>query len=59
MLYDKDTNGSEYVAWDVGGGGFKRAWIAHRTGGKDWAKTGRYLHVGRTESLAHIPQVNR
>lgn len=58
MNIKKDNNGSPYIAWKQGKVGSKRAWIQHRTGDKDWAGTGRYLNVARTEELDGGPQGN-
>ncbi len=57
MLRGTDTNGSLYIAWEQPGG-FKRAWVQHRTGEKDWAQTGRYLNVARTEKIDGGPSGN-
>lgn len=43
-----DGNGSKYIQWEQPSGGWKRAWIQHRSGERDWAGTGRYLIVART-----------
>jgi hypothetical protein len=46
----KDQKGQPYIQWEQAPGGFKRAWIQHKEDGKgDWAKTGRYLNVVRTD----------
>ena len=57
MIRGIDGNGSVYIAWEQPGG-FKRAWIQHRTGDRDWAQTGRYLNVARTETLEGGPSGN-
>jgi hypothetical protein len=54
--YDRN-NHSPYIAWKQSSG-FKRAWIQKRTGEKDWAGTGRYLNVARTETLRGGPAGN-
>lgn len=54
MIRSIDNNGSAYIAWEQSGG-FKRAWVQHRQGEKDWAKTGRYLNIARTETLEGGP----
>ncbi len=48
----KDTKGQPYIEWEQGRGGFKRAWVSHRTPDKDWASApgGRYLNVVRVEA---------
>jgi transcriptional regulator with XRE-family HTH domain len=60
MLRGIDGNGHHYIAWkmSMGRGAHKRAWVQHRTGLKDWAGTGRYLNVVRTESLKGGPKGN-
>ena len=49
MEIRKDTNGHLYIEWSQTGLSvhYKRAWVQHRTGDKDWAGTGRYLNVVR------------
>jgi hypothetical protein len=54
MVRGKDGNGSLYISWEQPGG-FKRAWVQHRTGDRDWAKTGRYVNVVRTDTLEGGP----
>lgn len=46
----KDGNDSKYIAFEIGGGGNRRAWVKRREGDTDWANApgGRYLHVART-----------
>ena len=44
----RDGSGQSYIQWEQAPGGWKRAWIQHKEGDKDWAKTGRYLNVCRT-----------
>jgi hypothetical protein len=44
MNIKKDGKGQPYLEWEIGPGGFKRAWIQHRETDKDWANTGRYLN---------------
>jgi hypothetical protein len=46
----RDSKGQAYIQWEQvqGSGGWKRAWIHHRDGTKDWAESGRYLNVVRT-----------
>lgn len=60
MLRGRDGNGHHFISWQVSAaGGHKRAWVQHRTGvDKDWAGTGRYLNVARTESLEGGPAGN-
>ncbi|MEQ8412071.1 MAG: hypothetical protein RIC51_03715 [Erythrobacter sp.] len=53
-----DGKGSKYIEWKIGEGGFKRAWIQHRTPDKDWAGTGRYLNVVRIEGFHKGPAGN-
>jgi len=47
----KDNKGQSYIQWEQveGSGGWKRAWIQHRDAAADWAESGRYLNVVRTE----------
>lgn len=51
MEIQTDTNGHVYVEWSQTStrhpAHYKRAWVQHRTGDKDWAGTGRYLNVVR------------
>jgi hypothetical protein len=58
MIRGTDGNGAHYINWETGDGGFKRAWIQHRTGDRDWAGTGRYLNVVRTDTLEGGPSGN-
>ena len=47
----RDQQGQPYIQWaqlEVEGG-YKRAWIQRKDGEKDWAGTGRYLNVVRTD----------
>ena len=46
----KDGNGQPFIQWEQVGGGYKRAWIQRKEGLEtDWAGTGRYLNVVRTD----------
>jgi hypothetical protein len=45
----RDNQNQPYIEWEIGPGGFKRAWIQHRDGEKDRARTGRYLNVVRVD----------
>ena len=48
----RDGKEQLYIQWEQGQGtgGWKRAWIQHKTDSEnDWAETGRYLNVVRTE----------
>ncbi len=61
MKIEKDGKGQLYIEWDIapGWGGYKRAWIQHRTDpDKDWANTGRYLNVVRVEGPGQGPAGN-
>lgn len=58
MIRGRDGNSSPYIAWEQPEGGFKRAWIQRRDGDRDWAGTGRYLNVARTETLEGGPSGN-
>lgn len=54
-----DTKNQVYIEWETAPGGYKRAWIQHRTGAdKDWAGTGRYLNVVRVEAPGQGPAGN-
>lgn len=47
-----DTLGQRYIEWAQAEGSptfYKRAWIQHKAGEKDWAETGRYLNVVRID----------
>lgn len=56
----RDGNGQLYVNWQQGTGSqaYKRAWVQHREGDKDWAGTRRYLNVVRAEGLDSGPGGN-
>ena len=64
MQIERDGNGSPFITWPQprrqasDAPGFKRAWIQQKTGEKDWAGTGRYLNVVRTETLTGGPSGN-
>jgi hypothetical protein len=59
MKFGKDGKGQAKVEWEVGNVAYKLAWIQDRTGSdKDWAKTGRYLNVVRTEGYGCGPAGN-
>lgn len=59
MKFSSDGKKQKMVEWEVGRGGYKRAWIQDRTGtDKDWAGTGRYLNVVRTEGYGRGPGGN-
>ncbi len=51
LAIHRDGSNQPYIQWEqvAKPGGYKRAWISHRTGDKDWAGTGRYLNVVRAE----------
>ena len=54
-----DTKGQPFIEWEQAPGGFKRAWIQHKSEAeKDWAGTGRYLNVVRIERLGGGPAGN-
>lgn len=58
MQISRDNNGSPFIAWESDGGS-KRAWVQRRTDPqKDWARTGRYLNIARTEALGQGPAGN-
>jgi hypothetical protein len=56
MHFGNDGKGQRYVEWEIHPSIYKRAWIQHRTGQKDWAGTGRYLNVVRVESVNSGPK---
>lgn len=58
MNIKKDGKGQSYIEWEIGPGGFKRAWIQYREADKDWASTGRYLNVVRVEEYDKGPAGN-
>lgn len=47
IQYDKQNQ--PYIQWEQAPGGYKRAWIQRKQGERDWAGSGRYLNVVRTE----------
>ena len=53
MKVNKDSNGHLYVEWCQAGDAYKRAWVQHKTGEKDWANTKRYLNVVRCNTPGH------
>ena len=54
-----DTKGQPFIEWKQAPGGYKRAWIQHKTNPeKDWAGTNRYLNVVRIEELGKGPAGN-
>ena len=55
MQIQLDGKAQLFIAWEQAPGGYKRAWIQHKKGDADWAKTGRYLNVVRTETLGGGP----
>jgi len=56
MNIQRDTMGQPFIAWEQAPGGYKRAWIQHRTDPeRDWAETNRYLNVVRTDELGSGP----
>jgi hypothetical protein len=58
MQFGVDGKGQMKVEWQVAGA-WKLAWIQDRSGtDKDWAGTGRYLNVVRTESPGAGPGGN-
>ena len=59
MHFSADGKGQPTVTWEIGNSGWKLAWIQDRTGtDKDWAGTGRYLNVVRTEGPGRGPGGN-
>ena len=52
MRFGRDAKNQDYVEWEIGSGGWKRAWVQDRSSlgpEKDWANTGRHLNVVRIE----------
>jgi hypothetical protein len=58
MEIRRDGNGQPFIAWNQAKEGYKRAWIQHRTGEKDWASTGKYLNVVWVKDLDAGPSGN-
>jgi hypothetical protein len=58
LTWGHDLNGSRYVEWDRGAGGWARAWIKHRPADKDWAGAERYLNAARIEQPGGGPRGN-
>jgi len=61
MRIDRDHKGQPMIEWVTASAGWKRAWIQHRSNmepEKDWASTGRYLNVARTEGPFSGPRGN-
>jgi hypothetical protein len=53
--------GQPYLEWEQAPGGYKRAWVQHRTDPeRDWAEArgGRYLNVVRITALGAGPAGN-
>lgn len=53
MRFGIDTNGSHYIEWEQARSCYKRAWVQHKSGPTDWARTGRYLNVVRCNEPGH------
>jgi hypothetical protein len=58
LTWGHDLNGSRYVEWDRGAGGWARAWISERAKDKDWAGAKRYLNAVRIEEPGGGPRGN-
>lgn len=59
MNIQHDQKNQPFIEWQQAPGGFKRAWVQHKTDpDKDWASTGRYLNVVRIEALGEGPAGN-
>ena len=60
MQVKRDGKDQPYIEWQIGPGGFKRAWVQRREPDKDWAKTPgrRYLNVVRVDELDKGPAGN-
>ena len=58
MQFGIDGKNQTYIEWEIGAGGWKRAWVQDRSQDgpdKDWAGTGRYLNVVRIENPGGRP----
>lgn len=61
MNVQQDNKGQLYIEWEQAPGGYKRAWIQHKTDPeKDWAgaRGGRYLNVVRVQKPGEGPAGN-
>jgi len=59
MKLGTEGKGQTMIEWEIAPGAWKRAWIQNRHGtDKDWAGTGRYLNVVRTEGMGAGPGGN-
>lgn len=61
MRFGMDGKQQTYIEWEIGAGGWKRAWVQDRSQlgpEKDWAGTGRYLNVVRIEAAGGGPAGN-
>ena len=58
MVIRRDSANQPYIQWAQVSGGYKRAWLQHREGDKDWAGTGRYINVARCERSDGGPSGN-
>jgi hypothetical protein len=61
MKIQRDKKGQPFIEWEQASGGYKRAWIQHKTDpGKDWAEApgARYLNVVRVQRLGEGPAGN-
>lgn len=58
MVVKFDRQRQPYIQWAQVSGGYKRAWLQHRVGEKDWAGTGRYINVARCEGSDSGPSGN-
>jgi hypothetical protein len=50
MRIDRDKSGQPMIEWRQAEDGWKRAWIRTAPPEKDWARTGRYLHIVRIDA---------
>jgi hypothetical protein len=55
-----DGKDQPFIEWEISPGAWNRAWVQHRTGANDFAKTpgGRYLNVVRVEQPNKGPAGN-
>jgi hypothetical protein len=55
----QDGNGQPYIQWENAPGSFRRVWVRRPTSpDKDYAGTGRYLSVVRTQTIDSGPGGN-
>jgi len=57
VAVQRDQKDQPYIQWEQSGA-WKRAWVQRKTGDADWAVTGRYLNVVRTDGPDSGPKGN-